>query len=376
MKKKLLTRISALFAALTVCIALPACTVVEENVKSKDRIFAEKLLAEMTLEQKVGQLFLLHGYDTFGDNMPAAQEYNAGGIILFAGFFENATKESINESAAAYQAAASTPMFIGVDEEGGVVSRISLYPQFRNSMFKSPRGLMQAGGEGYVRSDTDEKCELLKSLGINLNLAPVSDVSTDEKDFIFERSAGDAEAAETYVRAYVEESVKNSVGSCLKHFPGYGDNDDTHIGVSIDSRPYEQFENCDFVPVRAGIKAGVGLVMVSHNIVECMDADNPASLSGEVHRVLREDLGFGGIVVSDDLGMDAIATQYGIGEAAVKAIECGNDMITTSNLAEQYEAVLEAVQSGRISVERIDESVLRILEYKIELGIITEPEEQ
>lgn len=115
--------------------------------------------------------------------------------------------------------------------------------------------------------------------------------------------------------------------------------------------------------------------MVSHNIVECMDAENPASLSSEVHRILREELGFSGIAISDDLGMDAIATQYGIGEAAVRAIECGNDMITTSNLAEQYEAVLEAVQSGRISVGRIDESVLRILEYKIELGIITEPEE-
>lgn len=375
MKKKTLARIGALLLALIVCIACTACTVVQENETSPERILAEKLLSDMTLEQKVGQLFLLHGYDTFADNLPAAEQYNAGGIILFAGFFENAAKESVIESVAAYQAAASTPLFIGIDEEGGVVSRISLYPQFRNAIFQSPRSLMQAGGEELVRSDTDEKCELLKSLGINLNLAPVSDVSTDQKDFIYERSAGDSKASEAYVRAFVEESVKNSVGSCLKHFPGYGDNEDTHIGVSVDKRPYEKFENCDFVPVRAGIKAGVGFVMVSHNIVECMDAENPASLSSEVHRILREELGFSGIAISDDLGMDAIATQYGIGEAAVRAIECGNDMITTSNLAEQYEAVLEAVQSGRISVGRIDESVLRILEYKIELGIITEPEE-
>lgn len=361
--------------AFTICFACSSCVMMPENEEPPEKLLAEKLLENMTVEQKVGQLFLLHGYDSFSANLPAVEQYNAGGIILFAGFFENATAESVNECVSEYQAASAIPLFIGVDEEGGVVSRVSLYPQFRNGIFKSPRELMNAGGAEKVRSDTDEKCELLKSLGINLNLAPVSDVSTDDKDFMYVRSAGDFKTTETYVRAFVEQSVKNSVGSCLKHFPGYGDNEDTHIGVAVDSRPYERFENCDFVPVKAGIKAGAGFVMVSHNIVECMDADNPASLSPEVHRILREELGFNGIAISDDLGMDAIATQYGIGEAAVKAIECGNDMITTSNLPEQYEAVLEAVMSGRISMERIDESVLRILQYKIELGIITEPEE-
>lgn len=373
--KKLFTRACVLLLATVLCFACSSCVVVPENEVSPTRILAEKLLSEMTVEQKVGQLFLLHGYDSFSDNLPAVEQYNAGGVILFAGFFENATVDSVKQCVSDYQAASAVPLFIGVDEEGGVVSRVSLYPQFRNEIFKSPRELMNAGGEEKVRSDTDEKCELLKSLGINLNLAPVSDVSTDDKDFIYVRSAGDFKTTEAYVRAFVEQSVKNSVGSCLKHFPGYGDNEDTHIGVAVDSRPYERFENCDFVPVKAGIKAGAGFVMVSHNIVECMDAENPASLSPEVHRILREDLRFSKIVISDDLGMDAIRTQYSIGEAAVKAIECGNDMITTSNLPEQYQAVLEAVQSGRISIERINESVLRILEYKIELGIITEPEE-
>ena len=373
--KKFLIHAGALTLALIMCVSCTSCVNVHENEIPPEKILAEKMLAEMTLEQKVGQLFLLHGYDVLEYNLPAAEEYNAGGVILFAGYFENSTPGTARAGVETLQAASAVPLFIGVDEEGGVVSRVSLYPQFRSSgIFKSPRQLMESGGEELVRSDTDEKCELLKSLGINLNLAPVSDVSTNEKDFIYARSAGNADSTEIYVRAFVEQSVKNSVGSCLKHFPGYGDNEDTHIGVAVDKRPYERFENSDFIPVKAGIEAGVGLVMVSHNIVECMDADNPASLSGEVHRILRQELGFGGIAISDDLGMDAIATQYGIGEAAVKAIECGNDMITTSNLAEQYEAVLEAVQSGRISVERIDESVLRILEYKIQLGIITEPE--
>lgn len=366
--------------AALICVALSRYRIIPANlpddeVPTPEESLAKTVLDGMTLEQKVGQLFLLHGYDTYDANLPAVEQYNAGGVILFAGFFENADAESVKTCVSNYQAASAIPLFIGVDEEGGVVSRVSLYPQFRSGIFSSPRELMNAGGEEKVRSDTDEKCELLKSLGINLNLAPVSDVSTNAKDFIYPRSAGNAQAAETYVRVFVEESVKNSVGCCMKHFPGYGDNEDTHIGVAVDKRPYEKFEKCDFIPVRAGVKAGAGFVMVSHNIVECMDAEHPASLSSEVHRILREELGFEGIAISDDLGMDAIATQYGIGEAAVFAIECGNDMITTSNLPEQYAAVLEAVQSGRISVSRIDESVLRILEYKIELGIITEPDE-
>ena len=371
-----------LILAVLVCFALSTYHIIPANlpddiipVTEAEEELAKTVLGSMTTEQKIGQLFLLHGYDTYEDNLPAVGQYNAGGVILFAGFFENAAPESVNECVSEYQAASAIPLFIGVDEEGGIVSRISLYPQFRSELFRSPRELMSAGGEEKVRSDTDEKCELLKSLGINLNLAPVSDVSTNEKDFIYPRSAGDAKSTETYVRAFVEQSVENSVGCCMKHFPGYGDNEDTHVGVSVDKRPYEHFEKIDFLPVKAGIEAGAGFVMVSHNIVECMDADKPASLSNEVHRILREELGFKGIAISDDLGMDAIATQYGIGEAAVMAIEAGNDMITTSNLPEQYAAVLEAVQSGRISIERIDESVLRILEYKIELGIITEPEE-
>lgn len=370
-----------LILAVLVCVALSQYHIIPANLPDEELIpepelsLAKTVLEGMTLEEKVGQLFLLHGWDSFEANLPAAEQYNAGGIILFAGFFENATSQSVNECVSSYQAASAVPLFIGVDEEGGVVSRVSLYPQFREGIFRSPRELMNAGGEEKVRSDTTEKCGLLKSLGINLNLAPVSDVSTDPNVFMYPRSAGDAKDCETYVRAFVEESVKSSVGCCLKHFPGYGDNEDTHIGVSVDSRPYERFEKCDFIPVRAGIEAGAGFVMVSHNIVECMDADNPASLSEKVHEILRSELGFKGIAISDDLGMDAIATQYGIGEAAVRAIEAGNDMITTSNLPEQYEAVLEAVQSGRISVERVDESVMRILEYKIKLGIITEPEE-
>lgn len=370
MKKRLFIRVWAIVLALIICLGCSSCAAVD--IEPPEKTLAEKILLEMSLEEKVGQLFLLHGYRTVEENLPAAAEFNAGGIILFAEFFEDGTPGSATENIAALQAASKLPMFMGVDEEGGEVSRISIFEEYRSETFKSPRELMKKGGAELVREDTAEKCELLKSMGLNLNLAPVSDVSTDKEDFIYSRSAGNAKTAEKYVKAFVEESVSSSVGCCLKHFPGYGNNVDTHFETSVDKRSYESFEKNDFIPVSAGIEAGVGMVMVSHNTVECMDAESPASLSEEVHRILREELGFEGVIVTDDLGMKAIAEQYGIGEAAVIAIESGNDMITTSNLAEQYEALLEAVQSGRINEARLDRSVLRVLEYKVSLGIITE----
>ena len=370
MKNGLIARAWAIILMLLMCLGCVSCA--HEGEEPFEKALADKILGEMTVEEKVGQLFLLHGYKTPEENLHAAEKYNAGGIILFADFFEDGTPESVSKSITAMQSKSKLPMFIGVDEEGGEVSRISVFEQYRDEPFKSPRKLMKTGGEELVRKDTAEKCKLLKSMGFNLNLAPVSDVSTDKDDFIYSRSAGNAKTAAKYVGAYVEESNCECVGCCLKHFPGYGNNDDTHTDGSLDKRSYESFEKTDFVPVSAGIEAGVGMIMVSHNTVECMDADCPASLSDEVHRILREELGFGGVVVTDDLGMDAIAENYGTGEAAVIAIECGNDMITTSDLEEQYKAVLEAVQSGRISETRLDRSVRRILEYKIVLGIITE----
>ena len=228
-----------------------------------------------------------------------------------------------------------------------------------------------AGGTELLASDTREKCRLLSSLGLNLNLAPVADISTDPNDFIPYRSAGDLVAATDYVTAYVTESVKAGVGSALKHFPGYGNNADTHTGIAVDKRSAETFRGSDFLPFRAGIEAGCGIVMVSHNIVECFDKENPASLSAEVHRVLREELSFDGVITTDDLAMQAITDSYGSGEAAVLAIEAGNDLICCSDLSVKYEAVKSAYESGRISLSRIEESVLRILEYKVTMGLLS-----
>ena len=338
--------------------------------KTPERLAAEKIMSEMTTDEKIGQLFFSRiptDYDTAISDM---NKYQPGGYVFFASEFENRTPETMKTYTDALKDAAKIAPLLAVDEEGGTVTRISRFKQYRAEKFLSPRELM-AGGTELVASDTREKCSLISSLGLNLNLAPVADISTDPNDFIYYRSAGDLVAATDYVTAYVTVSVKAGVGSALKHFPGYGNNVDTHTGIAVDKRSADTFRASDFLPFRAGIDAGCGIVMVSHNIVECFDKENPASLSAEVHRVLREELSFDGVITTDDLAMQAITDSYGSGEAAVLAIEAGNDLICCSDLSVKYEAVKSAYESGRISLSRIEESVLRILEYKVTMGLLS-----
>lgn len=338
--------------------------------KTPERLAAEKIMSEMTIDEKIGQLFFSRiptDYDTAISDM---KKYQPGGYVFFASEFENRTPETMKTYTDALKGAAKIVPLLAVDEEGGTVTRISRFKQYRAEKFLSPRELM-AGGTELVASDTREKCSLISSLGLNLNLAPVADISTDPDDFIYYRSAGDLGAATDYVTTYVTESVKAGVGSALKHFPGYGNNVDTHTGIAVDKRSAETFRASDFLPFRAGIDAGCGIVMVSHNIVECFDKENPASLSAEMHRVLREELSFDGVITTDDLAMQAITDSYGSGEAAVLAIEAGNDLICCSDLSVKYEAVKSAYESGRISLSRIEESVLRILEYKVTMGLLS-----
>lgn len=166
-----------------------------------------------------------------------------------------------------------------------------------------------------------------------MNFAPVCDVSTNEKDFIYPRAFGQgAQQTAEYVREVVQAMDGQGVASVLKHFPGYGGNADTHTGIARDTRSYETFEQADLVPFRAGIEAGADAVLVSHNIVECMDASLPASLSPHVHALLREEMGFDGVVVTDDLYMRGIRDFMGAEEAAVQAVKAGNDLCAARNL--------------------------------------------
>ena len=289
--------------------------------------------------------------------------------MLFAREFEGETKETVRDKIASYQTESKVPMLISVDEEGGSVVRVSKYREFRESAFLSPRELYATGGMERIVADTKEKAELLLSLGINVNLAPVCDISRSRDAFMYDRSfGGTAEETAKYVKTVVETAKEEGLGSVLKHFPGYGDNADTHEGIVHDTRSYELYKESDFTPFLAGKEAGA--VMVSHNIVQCMDADLPASLSPEVHRILREELSFDGVILTDDLYMDAIQDFIGKEAAAVAAVLAGNDMLCCTDFEVQIPAVIAAVKDGRIPVERIDASVLRILKWKAELGLL------
>lgn len=330
---------------------------------------AQELLDGMTLEEKVGQMFIARCPET--DAAQLAADYHLGGYILFGRDFKDKTAEQVTTDIQSYQDAAEIPLLIAVDEEGGTVNRVSSNPNLRSSPFRSPQSLYSEGGLELVRSDAQEKCRLLESLGININFAPVCDVSQDPADFIYDRTLGrDAQETSQYVAAVVETMAEEGMGSVLKHFPGYGNNTDTHTGVAYDDRPYDTFLTSDFLPFQAGIAAGADMVLVSHNIVSAMDEASPASLSPEVHRVLREDLGFTGVIVTDDLVMDGVRDFAGDDEAAVLAVQAGNDLLCCTDFQTQVPAVLAAVESGEITGEQIDAAVLRVLTMKLRLGIL------
>lgn len=331
---------------------------------------AKEILQGMSLEEKVGQMFFVRCPET--DGVTAVSTWHPGGYILFGRDFDGKTVQQVIDQNAAYQSASSIPMLIGVDEEGGTVVRISQYNQFRPEKFKSPQSLFAGGGLDLIKSDTDEKSDFLLHVGVNVNLAPVCDVSMSPDDFIYARSFGmPAEGTAAYVSTVTQEMVSHRIGCVLKHFPGYGNNVDTHTGIAFDNRSYDTFVTSDFLPFTAGIGAGAGAIMVAHNVVACMDANLPASLSLPVHEILRKDLGFTGVIMTDDLDMDAIKDYTGGKEAAVMAVLAGNDMIISTDFEVQIPAVLAAVNSGEIAKANIDESVLRILVWKLSLGIVS-----
>lgn len=328
-----------------------------------------EILASMTLEEKVAQMFIVR---CPAENATAiAEGHQFGGYILFGRDFKEQNKDSIKTTIAGYQSVSKIPMLIGVDEEGGTVVRISSNKNFRAVPFWSPQALFREGGFELVASDAKEKSILLKSLGVNVNFAPVCDVSVDPSDFIFKRSFGhSADLTSQYVTTVVNEMNGVGMGSVLKHFPGYGNNADTHTGIAVDERGYDAFVSIDFLPFQAGIAAGAGSVLVSHNIVKAMDPEAPASLSHNVHKILREDLGFNGVIVTDDLAMGAIKQYLPDASVAVTAVQAGNDLLICTNYGEQLPKVVEAVRNGIISEERVNESVTRILNWKTGMGLI------
>ena len=225
----------------------------------------------------------------------------------------------------------------------------------------------------YIQSDADEKATLLYELGIDVNLAPVCDISTNKSDFMYSRSLGeDAKTTADYVRIVTELSQKRGVSVTLKHFPGYGSNSDTHTGSSVDSRTIDDLKKNDLIPFEAGIKAGAHLVMVSHNTVNCIDENNPASLSPDVHKLLRKDMGFTGLIITDDLSMGAISNYKGEETPVVAAVIAGNDLliINSSMIESSISSIKAAIESGKITEDMINRAAFRIIAWKYARGMM------
>lgn len=335
---------------------------IEESIFKDSYKDASKLVTDMTIEEKIAQLFLVRYDKTYVEKY---KEYSPGGYILFAKDFQDHTKESIKNELDNANKKNKYPLILGVDEEGGFVTRVSRFKEFRDEKFKSPKAYYEEGGESLLKQTEKEKAELLKGIGINLNLAPVADVSTNEDDFIYNRTFGrNAKETSELVKKMVEYANEFEINSCLKHFPGYGNNEDTHTGVAIDNREYQSLKENDYLPFIAGIEAKVPSVLVSHNVINSIDSEYPASLSAKVIYELRNNLGFTGIIMTDDLAMDAVKSYVEDGNAATLAINSGNDMIITSDFETMYNEVLNSYKEGTIKEETINKAVLRIIAWK------------
>ena len=327
-------------------------------------------VAKMTDEELVGQLFLVRcpgGSQAIED----ISRYHLGGYVLFGDDFKNESVQSVSEKITSYQNASVLPLLIAVDEEGGTVTRVSRYPQFRDEKFLSPRNIYDRGGIEAITEVENEKCELLKRLGINVNLGPVCDITRNSNSFMYNRSLGqDPETTAVFVDTVVGIMAEKQVGCVLKHFPGYGDNVDTHYGIAVDNRSLEELESADLVPFQTGINSGCDSIMISHTYINAIDSELPASLSPKVVGYLRENMCFDGVIMTDDLAMGAISDQFGAEESAVIALEAGVDVLCCTDYPEHYQAVLDALKSGRLSRDQLEESASRIIQWKYQLGLL------
>ncbi|MGU8063737.1 glycoside hydrolase family 3 protein [Streptococcus suis] len=341
-----------------------ATTSSSQEISARDKVIAN-YLDQMTLEEKVGQMIFAR--------MPSAgqtgalETYHFGGYILFASDFEGKTLEQVKEEIASYQSLSKVPLLMASDEEGGTVTRIS---QLLETPFASPLALYQAGGIEAILSDAKQKTSLLKEEGIYAGFFPVADLSTDPSSFIYDRTIGqDATITSDYISQLVTVLKEEQFASTLKHFPGYGDNADSHTDLVYDNRSLEDLRANDFLPFKAGIEAGADSIMVSHNIVSAID-NVPSSISPEINKILRNELGFEGVIMTDDFDMQGLVQFVDQDTGALQTIQAGTDMILSSSYASQIPYIIEQVKAGTITEERLDQSVKRILGMKYNLGLI------
>ena len=354
----------------------------ETTVPTLPRSPSEEILAEMTLRQKVGQLFIVQPEALIPgtsanitavteDYAPAMEQYPVGGLILFANNIVSPLQ--ITQFTEDLQNTSALPLFMAIDEEGGLVARLANHPAFDLTRYKS------AAAVGSTNSPSDA-LEMgitigtyLKKYGFNLNFAPVADVNTNPKNTVIGSRAfsTDAKTAAQTVKLISEGLNSRGIIATFKHFPGHGDTaEDSHIQLAITKRTLDQLSECEFLPfLRADSN---DFVMVGHIAApKITEEPIPASMSEEMIRLLKEHLGFDGLIITDSLSMNAITNSYTSAEAAVTALTAGcHILLMPENLTEAFDAVIAALDEGRLTQQWLDETVLRILEFKILHGIL------
>lgn len=323
---------------------------------------ALELLGDMTLHEKIAQMMIVTA-DVFYSQEPV------GGVIFLEAQIQS--RQQISNSITNIQTSAEIDLFICADEEGGSVTRIM--NNLDTTVFEAMFTYKDLGGDT-ARSNAETIASDMKQLGFNLDLAPVADVwSNPENTVIGDRAYSDSFLqAQELIPYAVQGFHDGGIACCLKHFPGHGDTfSDTHYTTAVVSKTKEELMQNELLPFISGIEAGADMVMIGHLTMTAIDQNRPATLSANVvEGLLRAELGYEGVVITDGLGMDALAG-YTDAEIAVMAVQAGNDILLGPNdLNTAISAIEEAVNIGTITEERINESVIRILKLKLERGII------
>ncbi len=358
---------------------------VSEEKKSEDDDIIQKKIDSLTLEEKVAQLFIVcpealipeeNVVTTAGDRTKEAfGEIPVGGFIYMAKNLENTeqTKAMIENVQTYSQEQIGLPAFVSVDEEGGSVARISGTGKFGIDGIEDMAEVGASGDLSRAYEIGQTMGTYLSDLGFNVDFAPVADVLTNPDNQVVKKRSFGADAVlvaqmTKEVRRGLEEQ---GVYAVYKHFPGHGMTaEDSHKGYAYSDKTLEELEANELVPFQAGIEEGVHFIMVGHISLPSITGDNtPASLSKVmITDVLREKMNYEGIIITDALNMGAIVNEYSSAEASIKVLEAGADIILMpENFLESYEGVLQAVEEGRLTEERIDESLRRILTVKWEI---------
>lgn len=347
----------------------------EPTPEEKLNEIVDAAIGMMPLEDKVAGLFIvtpeaITGVGTAikaGEGTKTALEANpVGGLVYFEKNIKNS--EQLLEMISNTNLYSRYPLFIAIDEEGGSVSRLAKKKLVTNVGTAAEIGATGDAANAYTAGETI--ASYMSHYGFNLNFAPVADINNVEDSFIGDRAYGDDhELVGSMVASAVLGMENGGVSACLKHFPGIGSTtDDTHKGQAVTYRTADEFREIEFMPFQAGIESGVDFIMISHVAAPELTQNNlePCVFSKTVVTdILRNELGFTGVVITDAMNMKAISEYYDSAEASIKAIKAGCDMILMpEDYKMAYEAVLQAVKDGTISEERINDSLRRIYRIK------------